>query len=154
MDIINSIIATIKNLFTEEQWKRITEWLLNLADVFLRSALDVLLVAILVLGTALAFRIVFIHSPNLPNPAKRYVNLVMLLASAAWSFLLLDGTEYDVKAAVSIVAFTTAWCSVTFGDGLLKTYYPRFWAAVGGDRRIADADIPATVKQDRREEPK
>ena len=150
MDIINSIIATLKGLFTADQWRRIMEWSLELADTLISSTLDVILVAVLVLGTTLAFKIVFTHSPKLPNPTERHAQLVMLAAAGAWSFLMLDGSQYDVKAAIAVISWLLVWSGIVFGGGLLEAYFPKFWAAVSGDRRINDLPLPVEVQQDRR----
>jgi hypothetical protein len=150
MDIINSIIATIKGMFTADQWRRIMEWVLGLANTIISSALEVVLVAVLVLGTTIAFKIVFTHSPKLPNPTERYAQLVMLGAAGVWSFLMLDGQPYDEKAAIAIVAWLLVWAGITFGGGLLETYQPKLWAAISGDRRVNDSPLPIEVPQDRR----
>lgn len=150
MDFINSVIASLKGLFTADQWRRIMEWVLELADTLVSSALDVMLVAVLVLGTTLAFKIVFTRSPKLPNPTDRYAQLVMLGSAGVWSFLMLDGQQYDVKAAVAVISWLLVWSGIAFGGGLLETYCPKFWAAVSGDRRVNDSPLPVEVPKDRR----
>ena len=150
MDFINGIIATLKGLFTADQWRRIMEWSLELADTLISSTLDVALIALLVLGTTLVYKIVFTRSPTLPTPTDRYVHWVTFTSAGGWAFLMLD-EKYDVRAAVGMIAWLLVWSGVTFGGGLLKAYYPKFWGAVGGDRRVEEAPLPKDVPQDRRE---